>query len=42
VIKAEDIRDYTVKQNFAEKFAKQLGASVGSGLASSFSGLRLN
>ena len=42
IIKAEDVRDYTVKQNFAEKFAKQLGASIAGGLASTFSGLRLN
>ncbi len=31
VVKAEDIRDYTVKPNLAEKFAKQLGASMGEG-----------
>jgi protease-4 len=42
VIKAEDVRDYTVKQNFAEKFAKQLGASIAGGLASAVSGVRLN
>ncbi len=41
VIKAEDVRDYTVKQNFAEKFAKQLGASMAGGLASAISGVRL-
>jgi protease-4 len=31
VIKAEDIRDYTVKSNFAEKFAKRFGASAAEG-----------
>ena len=34
VIKAEDIRDYTVKSNFAEKFAKRFGASMAEGAAS--------
>ena len=34
VIKAEDIRDYTVHQNFAEKLAKQFGADVAEGAAS--------
>lgn len=38
VIKAEDVRDYTVRPNFAEKFAKQFGASMASGLASALSG----
>ena len=33
VIKAEDIRDYTVKPNFAEKLAKQLGADLAEGAA---------
>lgn len=28
VLKAEDIRDYTVKQNFAERIAKQFGADM--------------
>lgn len=32
VIKAEEIRDYTVKPNFAEKFARRFGAGVASGL----------
>lgn len=31
VIKAEDIRDYTVKPNLAEKFAKQFGANMAEG-----------
>lgn len=34
VIKAETIRDYTVKSNFAEKFAKKFGASVSEGATS--------
>jgi protease-4 len=33
VIKAEDVRDYTVKPNFAEKLAKQFGADVAEGVA---------
>jgi protease-4 len=33
VLKAEDIRDYTVKQSFAEKFAKQFGADMAEGAA---------
>jgi protease-4 len=33
VIKAEDIRDYTVKANFAEKLAKQFGADMAEGAA---------
>lgn len=32
VLKAEDIRDYTVKPNFAEKFARRFGASAGQSL----------
>jgi protease-4 len=31
VVKAEDIRDYTVKPNLAEKFAKQFGANMAEG-----------
>lgn len=31
IIKAEDVRDFTVKQNIAEKFAKQFGAEVTEG-----------
>ncbi len=38
VIKAEDVRDYTVRPNFAEKFAKQLGASMAGGFANALSG----
>lgn len=33
VLNAEDIRDYTVKQGFAEKFAKQFGADMAEGAA---------
>lgn len=33
VINAAEVRDFTVKQNFAEKFAKQLGANVADSLA---------
>lgn len=36
VIKAEDVRDYTMKQNLAEKFARRFGAEVASGLGSIF------
>jgi len=32
VIKAEDIVDYTQKENIAEKFARRLGAGVAAGL----------
>lgn len=33
VIKAEDIRDYTVKPNFAEKFARRFGADMAEEMA---------
>jgi protease-4 len=33
VIKAEDIRDYTVKPNFAEKFARRFGTDMAEGAA---------
>lgn len=32
VIQAEDIRDYTVKPNFAEKFARRFGSAAAEGL----------
>jgi protease-4 len=35
VIKAADVRDFTVKPNIAEKFAKQFGANLGQGVAES-------
>ena len=41
IIKAEDIRDYTVKQNIAEKFASRFGADMAEGAASAFSRLML-
>ena len=33
VFKASDVRDFTVKQNFAERFAKQIGADMAEGMA---------
>jgi protease-4 len=33
VIKAEDVRDYTVQLNFAEKLAKQFGADLAESMA---------
>jgi protease IV len=41
VIKAEDIRDYTVKANFAEKLAKQFGADMAEGMSSAVTRFRL-
>jgi len=41
IIKAEDIRDYTVKQNIAEKFASRFGADMAEGAANTFSRLML-
>lgn len=38
VIKAEDIRDYTEKANFAERLARQLGAGAADTLANVLSG----
>lgn len=37
VFKVEDIRDYTVKPNFAEKLAKQFGADMAEGAANALS-----
>ena len=34
VIKAADVRDFSIKQNFAERFAKQFGAEMAEGMAS--------
>jgi protease IV len=34
IVKAEEIRDFTVKPNFAEKLAKQFGADMAEGAAS--------
>lgn len=36
IIKAEDVRDYTVKQNLAEKFARQFGANMSESMANAF------
>lgn len=36
IVKAEDIVDYTEKQSIGERFAKRLGASVGSSIFSGF------
>ncbi len=33
IIKAEDVRDYTLRQNLAEKFARQFGANLAEGAA---------
>ena len=33
IIKAENVVDYTQKENIAERFAKRLGAGVAAGLA---------
>jgi protease-4 len=38
VIQAEDIRDYTMKPNFAEKFARRLGAEIAAGLTRAMAG----
>lgn len=42
VYKAEDVRDYTVKSNFAERFAKQLGANMAQGITSRLFGPNLH
>ncbi|MBI5920142.1 MAG: S49 family peptidase [Betaproteobacteria bacterium] len=41
VIKAEDVRDYTVKQNLAEKLARQFGADMAEGAAGALANFRL-
>ncbi|MCX7180199.1 MAG: S49 family peptidase [Proteobacteria bacterium] len=41
VIKAEEIRDYTVKQNLAEKLARQFGADMAEGAANALGSFRL-
>jgi protease IV len=41
VLKAEDIRDYTVKGNLAEKFAKRLGVDMAEGIVSALGQFRL-
>ena len=41
VIKAEDVRDYTVQLNFAEKLAKRVGASAVESLAATVAGFNV-
>ena len=41
VFKASDVRDFTVKQNFAEKFAKQFGADMAESMANVLTGFTL-
>ncbi|OIR03478.1 putative signal peptide peptidase SppA [mine drainage metagenome] len=41
VIKADQVRDYTVKQNLAEKFAKQIGAQVSGGVVNALTRMTL-
>jgi len=41
VFNASEVRDFTVKQNFAEKFAKQFGADMAEGLANVMTGFTL-
>lgn len=42
VIKAEDIRDYTMKASLAEKFARRFGAEVAAGLGNAFARFSMN
>lgn len=42
VLKAEEIRDYTVKPNFAEKFAQKFGANMGTSLSQGVMGALSN
>ncbi|MDO8958774.1 MAG: S49 family peptidase [Rhodocyclaceae bacterium] len=42
VIKAEEIRDYTMKPNLAEKFARRFGAEVAAGLGNAFARFNLH
>jgi protease-4 len=39
VIKAEEIIDYTPKENVAERLAKRFGASIGAGAAKALHGM---
>ncbi len=41
VIKAEEIRDFTVKPNLAEKFARKFGADMAEGMADTFARVTL-
>lgn len=42
VFNAEDVRDYSVRPNFAEKIAKQLGADMAEGIANALSRVSLH
>lgn len=42
VIKAADVRDFSVRQNFAEKFAKQFGVDMAEGMASALTRVTLH
>ena len=42
VIKAENVRDFTVKQNIAEKFAKRFGTNMAEGLVASLARVNLH
>jgi protease-4 len=41
VVKAEDLRDYTVKQNLAERLARRLGTDMAESISNAFSGARI-
>jgi len=41
VFKASDVRDFSVRQNFAEKFAKQLGVGMADSMANVLTGFTL-
>jgi protease-4 len=41
VIKASEVRDFSIRQNFAEKFAKQFGADMAEGMANVLTRLTL-
>lgn len=41
VLQAEEIRDYTVRKNFAERFAQQFGAQMATGLLSAWRSMSL-
>lgn len=41
VVKAEDVKDYTVKQNLAERLARRFGTDMAESIANAFSGVRI-
>jgi len=41
VVKAEDVKDFTVKQNLAERLARRFGTDMAESIASAFSGARM-